>query len=352
LWQTLLSQPVFTTGRRTWQWIDVVLDAMRRGEWSGFERLVTEGVACEACADATGQQPSSADIERVGNEFRYAHDLLAVADLSKWLDARDLSLDDWFGHLARVVLRQQWRSRLPAVVEAHPPSREARLAAAPVDALCSTTVQQLAESLAGRAAVVCQEPGAADLPVTATPEAGWLPWDDVWFGSWPMADLRRRAGWIDVIADGYSRITGEAATEAAIESQVHRHRLEWTRVELRSLCYADEDAAREALLCLREDRMTPTEVASVSGGRIAANVCLLASLDPACRPAVLSASCEEPLGPYRTGEGWEVLTVVGKSLPEGDDPEVRALARAAVLEALTAAARGQVRWELPVCRSK
>ena len=147
----------------------------------------------------------------------------------------------------------------------------------------------------------------------------------------------------------FQRFRGEAVTPKAIRDQLAIHRLDWIRVDYRYLAFNDEEAAREAVLSLREDGLGLEEVAEAAKVEVQEGRLYLEHVDPAARARFLAARPGDVLGPLPLGEGFAALVVAAKALPTEEDPEARQRAEAAVLAALVEREIGdRVRWHVPL----
>src|SRR6185295_593566 len=138
---------------------------------------------------------------------------------------------------------------------------------------------------------------------------------------------------------------GAAVTGRALASQLARHRLEWTRVDLERMSFDTVDAAREAVCCGRDDGLTLSEVAIESRCAVRDTRDLLERIEPALRDVVLCAGVGELVGPVAVGLRHEVVCVVDRRTADLADPLVRARAEAAVVDQMIARAiLTHIRW--------
>jgi hypothetical protein len=131
-----------------------------------------------------------------------------------------------------------------------------------------------------------------------------------------------------------------------VAGEVAARRLDWIDFELEWLSFPEEAAAREALLCLREDgdfsAALPDPPGETAPGRRRAPLC---DFEPELRPALLGAQTGDALGPARTGDGWRVTRVVARTVPADHDEAVRRRAAAAVADrAVRREVERRVRW--------
>jgi hypothetical protein len=340
-------RPVFAIAARSFDWIDVFLAAMARGDWAPFERDLVTGLACLAEADSAGAGPSTARIAEAATAFRYQRDLLSGAETAAWLANHNVTLDAWTDYLARCLLLDRDRGALDAIV-----ARQGETFAIPTDAftaegVCSGGFDRLAATLASRAAVAAQAAGPCP-PVdqeaasrVATAHAAWL-------AALDPTESAARLGRLIAIDAAFAQVARAATTEAALAVELSRHRLEWTRIDLERLWFPTLHAAREAACLIREDAMTLTDAAIVSRQTVTDTRSLVEQLDPAWRHDVLAAGADELIGPIAVDSRYELGWLVAKSSPDLGDPIVRARAEHAVVSQLmSSASSDRVHWFVP-----
>lgn len=281
--------PLFKVGDVLYVWNDVVAWARSRGDWQQLESDVLAGDA--ALLEA---EPSPEEIESAAREFRYERGLLAADELDAWLGARGLAGEDWEAYLRRSLAREA--RPVGTAGGAHAPV----FAAAWAEGMCSGRLEELASELALRVAVA------------------------------PEAPLER----LDDELDAFRR---SSATEDAVVREVESNRLEWVRIRFDLAAFEDEDAAREAALCVRADGEPLAAVAGRIGVELDECDEWLEELDPELASRVLAADPGDLVGPVPTEDGLLLAHVLGRTAPSPADERVRA--RAAETVAARAAAR-------------
>jgi hypothetical protein len=342
-------QKVLAVGRREYVWLDVFLAAMLRGEWRQFEQQLVEGLACFAAAGADPRVswPGDREVEEAANAFRYERDLIASDDTIAWLDRAGLTFDAWSDYLVRRLLHDRYRDRLDDILQPNMVPARVRDVDFAAEGICSGTFDRFLRTLAGRAAIAALPDRAAHSAVEVDPlridclrveHAAWLDALD-------SGDVAERAMHLAELESAFHTQTRVATTADALASQLARHRLEWTRVDLERVAFETADAAREAACCVRDDGLTLSEVAIESRQPVRDTRDLLERLDPTLRDAVLSAGVDELVGPVAVGARHEVVWVVGKRPADLADPIVRARAETAVIDQKVAQAiLTRVRW--------
>lgn len=300
------TTPLFAVEGDVRRWEDVVALARARGDWEAVEADVRAGLAALRELEARGESPAQEEVEAAGRDFRYARGLLAGDELDAWLDRRGLVRADWGAYLERLAARR----RLPSARQATIPGEEVEdyLWA---EATCSGRLDALALALARGLAVA---PGA---PVDA----------------------------VDAALDAFKR---KAASEDLVVREIETNRLELLRFRYRSAGFENEDAAREAALCVGDGE--PLEaVAERAGVSVEERTEWLVELAPGLSTSFLAARPGDLVGPLADDDGYRLALLLEKLEPAVDDEVVRSRAAAAVAErAVEREASGRVVWLEPL----
>ena len=314
-------------------WIDVAVAAMVRGEWAGFERGLTEGLACAAKAHSEKMSPDDAAIESAAVEFRYKRDLISGADVTTWLDAAGFSAADWTDYLARDLLRSRLSPLSDATLDAHAPTTRQLHQAALTEGICSGVFDEFDQSLAGRMALAAAADGDALSADGAAPsqeaEAARLARLYAhWVNGRAADDVRRRFVRALRVEQVFRGLAQQLTTPAALASIVDAHRVDWTRLTLDTLSLSTDHAAREAVLCLKIDGLSLYEVGALARQPVRRTSLFLEDCHPERRPALLAADAGLVLGPMATDDGrFDVSRVENRVEPALEDDRVAERAR-------------------------
>jgi hypothetical protein len=138
------------------------------------------------------------------------------------------------------------------------------------------------------------------------------------------------------------------ASSCDLDAEIAQRRLDWIRLHCELALFPDEQAAREAILCLREDHQALGDIAARARTTACEIFLFLEDVEAGWRPTLLPASPGEVLGPLRMGERVAVLAVRDKRIPTARDPEIQQRAqRAAFDRAVERALQTYVRWQTP-----
>ena len=315
-----MDDVVFLVAATAYTWGDVLDWGRRQEAWDDHVREVREGVAALELARRRGD-PLDAETASAAASFRRAHRLISAEDAERWLAGRRLTVAAWKDHIRRTVARNRFGAEVPGPAlgpEATDDEELRRWATGVATGLYSAFAQALAERAA---ATEAQFEGAGDPPAAGGADG----WDD--------------------LEEGYRAFRQAAASERAVAAEVAARRLDWIGIELEWLSFPEEAAAREALLCLREDGDFSAALPDPAAGALGRRRAHLCDFEAELRPALLGAQAGDTLGPARTGDGWRVARVVTRTVPSDEDEDVRHRAEVAVADrAVRREVEGRVRW--------
>lgn len=349
------EQHAFAIGDAEFQWLDVVLAAMAHGDWPRFERQLAEGLACEARVAAEHVFVPEAAIDEAAIAFRYERDLISASDMTAWLARVGIASEQWMAHITRRVLRRMWAHELEMLLDRYAPSPRHLETAAVAEGVASGVFDTFDVSFSERAAVAFE--ACPDVFATA-PVATHADTDVAtrlvrqhtdWLTMWPEAECIARLLRILRIDHAYrtasERLSGSEALAGAIDS----HRLDWIVIDQETIGFADEGAAREAILCVREDGMSMQDVAEISRHRVTRDSRFLDALPTEYRDRLLSAVPGSVIGPLELDGRYEVAVVLARTAPTLEDERIADRARAVLLaHAGRRAAREHVKRRPPV----
>jgi hypothetical protein len=335
------DQYSFSIGDVDFLWIDVAIGAMVRGEWSDFERRLTEGLACTARAEAERTGLEERVVDEAATAFRYDRDLISGAEMNEWLDGVGVSGDEWVAHLRRGVLRRMWTADMDDVVDRYAASPRQLEAAAVAEGICSGCFDAFERSFAGRAAAVVAAGGAV-------PPAGSLDSPGLeasvnklarqhahWLAMRPERDTRERLSAALHLEECFSSLSERLTSHDCLREVVNAHGLDWTIVEIDTITFDREHAAREAILCVREDGLSLHDVAALARRQVKRTRVFLEEIPQQHRDRLLSVELGQVLGPLVADDRFDVGAVIGRSAPSLDDDRVAERARRAALDSAT-----------------
>jgi hypothetical protein len=335
--RSLAGQVAFRVADTPYYWEDVLLAAQTRGDWYQLEAEVREGIACLRHLRASGEVIAEDAVEEVARAFREPRQLYSAADAEAWLAERGVSVGNWFKYLRRCVLRQQSAERLPKLVARYPAAEAQVHRALKIVGICSGHLARFGRHLAGIAAVHERLRNEGDNP-TPTAEsqraAPSLAVDLVQSKPLGLAPerLRERCEILARIAHSLERFRPQVLTSEAIRRHIAARHIDWIRLECLSLSFADEPAAREAALCIRQDGEDLQGVASRARTVVRRELFRLEEVEPALHSTFLGGRKGELLGPLPLGPEYRLCLVSDKILPSEEDPVTRQRAEQELLQ--------------------
>lgn len=302
------GQVVFSVGGADYLWEDVVQAARLRGDWAPMRRRAVEAIACLARLEEVPDALEDADVESAANEFRYERDLISAEEMEAWLALWGLTPESWMDYIRVSLLRQKWSGDLSepdlsSFDEAD--SNEAEIESrALAEAVCSGELRRLAATLAGRAAVAGREQKNGTRPG------------------------------LDALETSFLRFCERALTPDVVKAQIRAGQSDWTRLDCQRVSFPNQEAAREAALCVRVDGRTFADVARDASREIRREDVYIEDTPADSRALFLGAGNGELVGPVQRGEELLLYLVLEKVLPSESDERVVSRARATALTRL------------------
>jgi hypothetical protein len=301
----VLDRPVFAVGDQDYRWADIVAAARRWSRWAELERQTAEGLAALA---GLPEKIGHDELDEAMQAFRYERSLIAAEEMEAWLEHWGLETKDWSAYL-----RRRLASERVSGDGASPPGEKDVWA----EAVCSGALSELARELAARVAAA-EAGGVQPGPVDS--------------------DLARMEAEHAAFVEG--ALTPEAAAKA-----LELRNADWVRLSYTALEFPAAAMASEAALLVREDRLSPEDVAGRAGVPLEEREAFLEDVDPGLSDSLLSAPTGELVGPLRVDNGFALLRVNGKIAPTLADPVIQERLQEEVpRRALEREVRNRVRW--------
>jgi hypothetical protein len=320
----------------------VVLAALRWGEWNDFERAVRTGLVGVQRAERDGASFADAELRPILIAWRRERRLLSAEDYQAWLAERGLTLADMSAYLRRSAVGE---------ITADGGCDPAPLAAAVypeaiLDGRLRAWAQRLAQHEGARRALRARGDETPPMPadevlelVAAAKRAEASGLDEI-----PVERLRVWAVEVLELEQAWSLLVDQVAHDELIQRCVSAHRLDWQRREWEEATFAREDVAREASLWVREEGLNLSAVAEQAG---TVSTVEAAYGDEARETAHMLTGKRpgELVGPIETSSGWRLVLLRERVLPVAADPQLRARAIDELLDdALAPQLAGRVEW--------
>jgi hypothetical protein len=315
---------IFAIDDQEFGWDEIVVAADVWGEWQPFVRNVRQRLACLRQAAKTGHLPPAPEMREAATAFRYAHNLISAEDARCWLGRWEMTVEDWMNYLRGQLLRERWAGRLNEIVVAHRISDEEVAEVIKSHAVCAGELGEWARKLAGRAAFAAKS-------------------DRFCVGEHPTSVSTRDL--VHRIETEFDWQRKQTITPKLVETKIADRRLDWIHFDCRYVWFPEERIAREATFCVKEDGLTLDELAYDALGVVQQWNFYLDEIEAPVRPHFLAARRGDWLGPIRMMEGFPLFSIVGKTMPAADDPQIRERAEHAIISILMEQAINErVKW--------
>ena len=330
----LLSQPLVQVGRQSFTWPELLAWAELLGVLQPFWRELAHGQVLVQAAATRGEVLPQEQVQEAANAWRYERGLITAEETQQWLTLRGLDLDALFNYLSRCLWRHKATDDTPPASWPPAPPADELNRLLWHEAQFSGRFRHLALPGLWRALVVGFILHRGELNATVLQQAqeflarnlGHEP-DDLAHGRIPLAyageTLEAMVRWEAY----YQRHCEDIASTEDCRRRLPAMRPELIRLDLEHAVFHDENAAREARLCVSVDGESLAAVAQRAGAAWQRERLFSGDLPEPWREPLMSATvgvCFGPLamsaedsGPVRL---WRVLR---KEDPSLADPEVR-----------------------------
>ena len=306
---------------------DAIDAAIFRGELEEKWQTFLGHVAAEERADELELELDESAISAAAEEFRYRHDLITAEETETWLMNRSLTFGDFSSYFARqycVGAVDEGISFEPIEYAAAPPDLRHLFVAG---LILSGQLDDMTVKLMRRLAARCagKEPDSEAIDAERRKFFHRIGVEPAHLARW-LEEMGRDSQWLNetlAIEAVYAAHCDALLVPEARQRELMTLQLRLTRFEVELIELESQDAAQEALFCVREDGMSLEEVAI--DGRYPYRVTnfLLEDLPEEVQQKYLSVSQGDLLGPMPRSDGFALCRVIRKIEPRLEDPTVK-----------------------------
>jgi hypothetical protein len=323
------SAIAFNLGARAVTVDEVIRAAHFRGEVTAAWQDLLLKIACQEHAAAQSLKPDLDAIQARADQFRYTRDLITSEETEEWMEKHGIDQEHFSNH----ILRDYWKEVLGEKLapEARPSADESELRSQLIGELFLTgAFDQMALELARRMA--SRQAGApSDDDTVVTIEAqrdsffsimGIRPED---LAAW-LESVGGDTAWFEemlLIEAAYAQRSAMIVTEDGLMRVLRSRRLSLMRFEGEEIEFDNMSAAREALLCVRDDHLSMEEVAAESRYPYQQREFVLEELPEEWQTTVLSTPENGLAGPFSGDDLIRLFRIRRKIEPTLDDAVIR-----------------------------
>jgi hypothetical protein len=306
---------------------DAIDAAIFRGELEEKWQTFLGHVAAEERADELELELDESAISAAAEEFRYRHDLITAEETERWLTNRGLTFGDFSAYFVRQycagALDEGVSSEEIGYTSAPPELRHLFLAelilSGQLDGITVDLMRRLAARCAGK------EPTAEAIDAEKRKFLDRITIELPRIADW-LEEIGRDSQWLNemvAMEAVYAAHCDRLMVPEARQRELVALRLRLTQFEVELIELESQDAAQEALFCVREDGMSLEEVATE--GRYPYRVAnfLLEDLPEEVQQKYVSVSQGDLLEPMPRSDGFALCRVIKKVEPRLEDPTVK-----------------------------
>ena len=321
---------VLSCGQKDFTVRDVLDTSWFRGDLQVDWDHLLYAQACEQVADESGLEAEDEILQSMSEEFRYERELLTAEETERWLAAHDLNEEDFTNYF----VRRYWGNHSKCEVE--PPKTDFP-AAKPelfellhVDLVLSGHFDRHATSLSWRLAALSECGKTQEFSLAEAEQGERLRFlERNGYTEMGMTDalagLERDLQWLSgclQMEGAYRLICGQVLGDEQRARLLAALRLPLTRIEVETMVVQSPDAANEAVLCLRENQSTMSELARECGSVSEQRRVFLGDCSENMQQALLSSAPGDVLAPQREEDVFVVCRLISKTEPSLTDGEV------------------------------
>jgi hypothetical protein len=310
--------------------VDAVIRAAHfRGEINSHGQDLLLKIACQHHAVTESLEPDLDAVQARADQFRYTRDLITTEETEEWMEKRGIEQHHFSNH----ILRGHWKEVLADKVasEASPWTDDsAWRSELTTEMFLTGTFDQMARDLARRMA--SREAGAPSSDDASTlieaqrdrflSVVGIRPED---LPAW-LESVGGDSAWLEemlLIEAAYARRSATIVTEDGLVRALRSRRLSLMRFEVEALEFDTLAAAREAILCVRDDHLSMEEVAAESSYPYLKREFVLEDLPEEWQTSMLSTPENGLVGPFNGDELIHLFRIQRKIEPTLDDAVIR-----------------------------
>lgn len=318
------SQVLFVAGR-TWTADDAVAFASFRGTLGDAIAATSSLVAAEERVADEEIEIRDADLQASAEAFRYEHDLISAGETEAWMRERGLTIDDFGRWLYQRLCSVAVETRAGFASSSSIPDDFPDLLRTHLwlSGEMETIVEQLRRRIAAGSELAARgELVSPDAAMEAFMEREAL--DDTSLRAWLDA-VGRDASWLEEICRidvAYERLARSIATDSARARRLDSLHRSLSTVEFDLLELDSAGAAREAFLCVHDDRLPLAEVARDAGFAVLRREVSMEELGSVAE-RLASVAEGSVVGPFETEGRFCLYHVLRKRSPSLSDPAVR-----------------------------
>jgi hypothetical protein len=328
---------------------DVIDAAFFRGELDAPWRDFLRAVESEKQAVDQEREPNDDAVDGAVQAFRYEHDLITAEETERWLAERGLTLSDFGDYFARRFWRQTIDASPRESISYHAAPAETREVFV-AELTLSGELVRMATAFSWRLAAAAGEQPPPDAERISAQRHEFVErLKPTALSNWQLS-AGRDEEWLSsmsVLEANFRIYCERLLTPQLRERELVTLRLPLTVFELEVIELDSHDAAREALLCVREDNMAMEDVATEGRYPFRREKLLLENIGADVQQRFLSANAGELMEPMELDGGHRLCRIIGKKEPDPQDPAVRARVEQQILDRhFTELSSRLVHWEI------
>ena len=283
-------------------------------------------ISAEEIAHESDLEISDDAVDEMAELFRYEHDLITAEETERWLEQRGLTLEDFSEYIARKYWRsanENAKTENVDLVSAEGDLRDLFTIELIFDGAIDRLSKQLMWRLAARAASKELDPNQIAAEREKFCERAQI--KPAKAGDW-LGKIGRDQNWLEemyAMEAAYRAVCEQLLTPQARQKQLALMRMPLTHFSVEAIQVESTDAAKEAMLCMRQDEMSMEEVAREARYPHRRITFRHEDVPPDLQQKFWSVGPGDLLEPIAHADGFEIFRIISKTEPDLNDSIVQ-----------------------------
>jgi len=283
-------------------------------------------IKAEENAQESDLEPDDSTVDEMADQFRYEHDLITAEETEHWLEQRGLTLEDFSDYIGRKCLSTKLGDTQAAQIDLVSAGDDLRDLFS-IDLIFSGEVDRLAKQLMWRLAARAGGEKIEQQAIAAEKEKFFerVRIQPAEAGDW-LEKVGRDEEWLAEMCElqaAYSAACEKLLTPQTRQKQLALLRMPLTHFSVEAIQVESLNAAKEALLCMRQDEIPMKEVASEARYPYRRITFRHEDVPPDLQQKFWSVGPGDLLEPIPHADGFEIFRILSKTEPVLSEPAVQ-----------------------------
>jgi hypothetical protein len=312
---------LFEIGSQKFAWEDMVLSAQLRNDWHLLLKRIRMRLSCCKYVQEKRTKVTESEIDAEAVIFREARNLISADEMEQWLENKHLTVEEWQSYIERNVIVHKFREEFMEAHKKYSILKDEVDEVLFLEGVCSRAFTVFSYKLAARAALFVEKQGDSVPNLIADLNE---PLRSRWEALKTKIQSESHLEHLLKLEIFYRKFWKTVVTEELLEEEIDSRAQELIKFQLVSLSFAEETAALEGALCIRQDGMSLEQVAEEADAGFQEETIYLLEIDSAIRDILMGAKRGDLVGPLQDSKGeFQLIRIIDKQKATTQDQEAR-----------------------------